>query len=203
MDFSESKIFDNGADDVEVTVVYKIKLPAPFLFRAIIIRQTAVSRAWLGGDEPSPPVVEDIWSLDNLTRGKRIRELFGGNLPFSFPGLSAYKNGKATLIRSMDTTAASYQTAEKVEAALKGYVDEIAEYPGQQTPWGSDKIVIMPEGISIRELIFVIPENEISAEVQSALQLCRSYADERSVSLRIIRYGTKKAAALIESDMNN
>ncbi len=204
LDFRESNIFNDGSEDIEITVVYKINLPMPIrIFSPVEIRQTAVSRAWLGGDEPSPPEVEDIWSLDNLSRGKRVRELFGGNLPFSFPGLSAYKNGKATLIRSMDITAASYQNADNVEHVLSGYIDDIADYYGQPMPWGSDRIVIMPESISNRELIFVIPENPVSEGIQNALQLCRSYASERSVTLRIIKYGTKKEPPLIESEPNN
>ena len=204
LDFSESKIFSHGSGDIEIIVVYKINLQLPFrIFGPVEIRQTAVSRAWLGGDEPSPPKVEDIWSLDNLNRGKRVRELFGSNLPFSFPGISAYKNGKATLIRSMDITAATYQDADNVENVLCGYIDDIADYNGQPTPWGSDRIVILPESISNRELIFVIPENPVSEGVLNALQLCRSYASERSVTLRIIKFGTKKEPPLIESESNN
>ena len=52
---------------------------------------------------------DDIWSLDNFTRGRRIREIFHANLPSNFPGIAAYSNGVATLIHSLDVTAASYQ----------------------------------------------------------------------------------------------
>lgn len=190
LDLSGSEFLCNGTDDVLICIGYDIRIPVPFRIAGKLhFRQQACSRAWMGGDMPSD---EDIWALDNLSRGKRIREIFGANLPWGFPGISSFKNGTAVLIRSMDITAVSYSSPKQVEETVNGYTDKLADYRGQAVPWGREKIVIKPGDISSRKLLLVIPSNELSGDVEQAIQRSRRYAVSKGIILEIRRYGRKK-----------
>jgi hypothetical protein len=192
LDFSGSSFCAGETDDINIIVRYSVRIPVPLrLFGDLHFEQRACARAWMGGDNPSDRE-EDIWSLDNLTRGKKIREIFGANLPWGFPGISSFKNGCAILIRSMDITAATYQNPENIERTVNGYIDDLAEYNGQVKPWGNEKIVILPEDIHSRKLLLVIPSNPASEAAFNALDNCRAHAAGRGVILELRKYGYKK-----------
>ncbi len=190
LDFSGTKFLYNGTDDILICIGYDINIPVPFRIAGKLhFRQQAYCRAWMGGDMPSE---EDIWALDNLSRGKRIREIFGASLPWGFPGISSFKNGTAILIRSMDITAASYSNPGQAEETVNGYTDKLADYRGQPVPWGRDRIVIKPGDISSRKLLLVIPSNKLSSDAEQAIQRSRRYAVSKGIILQIRRYGRKK-----------
>jgi hypothetical protein len=192
LDFSGSSFCAGETDDINIIIRYSVRIPVPLrLFGDLHFEQRACARAWMGGDNPSDRE-EDIWSLDNLTRGKKVREIFGANLPWGFPGISSLKNGCAILIRSMDITAATYQNPENIERTVNGYIDDLAEYNGQVKPWGSEKKVILPEDIHSRKLLLVIPSNPVGDSTLNALDSCRIYAAGRGVMLEVRKYGYKK-----------
>lgn len=197
MDFSQSGFLQDSEENVEIVVSYEMELPLPVnILPDLKIVQRAVSKAWLSGDEPSEDDEEadDIWLLGNLERGTKIRTIFGANLPYSFPVISSFESGKAILIKSMDLTDESYQYAFNVRETLEGYIDELAGFRGQETPWGSKKIVISSKAITARQLILVIPENELLPEVEQMLGICASYASGRGVELKVVRYGLKQTS---------
>ncbi len=194
LDFSGSSFFD-GSNDIDLVVKYKLELPLPIkLFGDFTIVQRAVAKAWAGGDDP--PVTEavsdeqeGIWSLDNFTRGKKFREIYGANLPSSFPVIAAFVDDTAVMIKSMDITAKSYADSSAVTVTITGYFKELSKYEGQEEPWGSNKITILKHDIKRKKLILVIPQNEISAEVQQELESCRTKAAATGVTLQIEKYG--------------
>ncbi len=198
LDFSKSGFFRDKNNDIDIVVEYSMSLPLPFkLFPDIRIVQRACARAWTSGVLPADDEEEhknegDIWSLDNFSRGRKLREIFGGDLPFNFPVIASFKDGVATMIKSMDLTASTYQEAETVREKLYGYIDELANFKGQEEPWGKDRIVIKNDEIKEKQLILVIPGNEIKPEVERELYDCANYARSRGVKMTIEKYGMKK-----------
>jgi hypothetical protein len=125
LDFSDSSFCAEGTGDINIVVRYTVRIPVPLrIFGDLHFEQKARVRAWMGGDNPFDKT-EDIWSLDNFTRGRKIREIFGANLPWGFPGISSFKNGCAILIRSMDITVATYQEPGNIERTVNGYIDYV------------------------------------------------------------------------------
>jgi len=124
----------------------------------------------------------------------KIRSLFGGNLPSNFPVIASFSNGKAVMIKSIDMTAASYQKGDNAEELLNEYIDELAEFKGQEKPWGSDNIIINIEKIKSKELLLVIPQNELTQVNENLLASLASKAEAKGITLVIKRYGTKAVA---------
>ena len=204
--FDQSAYLDSD-DDVVIHVRYRLKVPIFIKALSVIeIRQQASARAWLFGErrvdveeeeeeaaenETAEEEGDTIWSLSNFERGRKIREIFGGNLPSTFPGISGYSNGEALLIKSLDATAASYQDSSALKRTINGYVKNLASYAGQARPWGQDGITIPPEGITSRRLVLVIPTNELPESLESAIAACVSEALARGVELQVERYERK------------
>ncbi|HOJ09667.1 MAG TPA: TadE/TadG family type IV pilus assembly protein [Clostridiales bacterium] len=195
LDFSMSEFFEED-DNIDIVVRYKVKIPAPVrIFPSICIIQKASVRAWLGGDEiieKDEKGEDDIWSLDNFSRGRKIRELYGANLPFNLPVIARFEKGTATMIKSMDLTADSYQEPELVSKKVELYINELLGYQGQEVPWGKDQIIIKPGDIKVRQLILVIPGNPIEPKVINTLEECRLKAGTEGIILKIEKYGYKK-----------
>jgi len=198
LDFSKSNFFKDQKNDIEIVVEYGMSLALPVkLLPAMKIVQRACARAWTIGNTTTDSGdghdnEEDIWSLDNFTRGKKLREIFGGNLPFNFPVIASFKDGVATMIKSMDLTASTYQTPDVVREKLYSYIDELASFQGQENPWGSDRIVIKNCDIRQKQLVLIIPGNTIQPEVESELYNCINYAISRGIIMTVEKYGMKK-----------
>jgi len=208
LDFSDSSFFSDANEDIDIVVRYKMRMPVPIKFtKELEFVHRVRMKAWMGGDEKTgvldensgSDIVDDIWSLSNFQRGLKIRRNFGANLPDNFPVIAKYENGKAVMIKSMDLTAASYQNAGNAAKTLKGYINELAKYKGQNEPWGRDDIVIRNTEIRQKELLLVIPENELTDELELMLSNMVQYADSKGVQLVIKRYGMK----IIKEDEGN
>lgn len=205
LDFSESSFLENQNNDIDIIVKYKMSLPLPVkLFPKILIVQRASARIWVGEGEAAQANEdeEDIWSLSNFERGTKLRNIFGANLPGNFPVIAGFKGGTANMIKSMDLTADSYQTQSAVKKKVYEYIDELANYQGQEKPWGSNKIVIKREEITQRKLTLIIPGNTLSSEINSELSKCIEYANSRGVNLSIEKYGMKKIDEKVEENAN-
>jgi len=198
LNFNKSNFFKDRNNDIEIVVEYRMSLALPVkILPEIKMVQTACAKAWTIGSvamdsEDTHSDEDDIWSLDNFTRGKKLREIFGGNLPFNFPVIASFKDGVATMIKSMDLTASTYQTADVVREKLYGYIEEIANFQGQEEPWGKDRIVIKNDDIKQKQLVLIIPGNTIQSEVERELYECIDYAKSRGVTMTIEKYGMKK-----------
>jgi len=198
LDFSRSSFLADKDENIDIQVKYRIRLPLPFQFGSgLVFVQRVKVKAWLGGDESGGVLngnreTEDIWSLNNFQRGLKIRKIFGANLPTNFPVIAKFENGKATMIKSMDLTAASYQNGDNTSKTIKGYIKELAEYRGQNKPWGSSGTIITESDIKIRELLLVIPQNELSEENEKIISEMTEYARSIGVSLIVKRYGLKE-----------
>ena len=191
LDFTNSQLLKNG--DIVINVEYVINLPVPLkVIPPLKMGQSVKRRAWLAGD--GEIVEQDIWSMSNLERGKTIHEIFRANLPFNFPKITSVKNGCAILFRSIDLTASSYQNISNAKKNIISYIEQIETYEGQKKPWGDEGIVIFKEDIQRRELLLIIPRNEFSEEMNNMLNECRQAAQDKNVTLRIVKYGYKSTA---------
>ncbi len=206
LDFSESSFLSDSGEYIDIVVRYRMNLPLPLKFAPDLeFVQRARVKAWMGGDETQAVLEgskEDIWSLSNFQRGLKIRRLFGANLPTSFPVIAKFANGKAVMIKSMDLTAASYQVENNAEKTLKGYLNELVKYKGQDKPWGSDNILIRERDINSRELLLVIPKNELSDANEKLLSDMEDIAASKGVMLVVERYGVKGSAKSDASGSN-
>jgi len=203
LDFSRSSFFEDQNNDIDIIVEYKMEIPVPIkIFPELAITQRAVAKAWLGGNSIGADSEEDnegnneenyddLWFLNNFQRGRKIRKIFGANLPDNFPVIASFKSGTAIMIKSMDITASSYQSGEGVEKKLREYIDELAAFSGQERPWGKAGIVIRREEIKAKQLLLVIPSNPVTEEIQKAINRCVEYARVKGIELKVERYGYK------------
>lgn len=169
VDFSHSTFFRQGN---EILLELRCTIPFPVLFfqnNGIQMTYKLRCNAWTGGiaEEVSE---QDIWKLNNFERGKKIRAMFGGNLPEQFPVLSAYRSGRAVLIKSLDYRKPTYQAAGAVSSAVEGMLLKLYTYSGQDKPFGTEQIRIPLEEIRERELILVIPQSEGDTGIEQELE---------------------------------
>ena len=126
----------------------------------------------------------DIWEKENFERGTILREKYGGDLPYNYPVISAFSEGEAVSIKSVDTTAPKYQTEMGIDKKVKSCIDDLSGFNGAK--YGN--IDISEEDIKSRKLILVIPENTSQANENHILKLF-SYAKEKGVELVIEKFG--------------
>jgi hypothetical protein len=149
----------------------------------------------LGGDADkgnNPQVIDDIWSLSNFERGKKLRALFGGNLPGNFPVISRFESatGQAVMIKSMDLTAPYYQTKENAIEKLENYLKELAAFEG--ATYGA--VDIRKHQITSKQLTLVIPNNTLAPGVALALENSSRRAAALGITLVVERHGVKESA---------
>lgn len=192
MDFGKSS-FLAGEDSIILEVSYTVSLPVPLHFLPpITLSQRAASRAWLGGTETgTAEESSSLWLLPNFERGRMIRQQFQANLPGNFPVIASFQGGTATMIKSLDATLPYYQAGDALYKQVRMYIDELQSFAGQEKPWGSEAITILPDEIRNKILLLVIPRNPLSPSVELALQRCRLYALSRGIHFELHRYGYK------------
>lgn len=191
--FSKSSFFDEN-NEIKLAVSYEIDLAIPFILtKHLTINHEYVMNAWMsgvGGVKKEYP--ENIWELDNFERGRRIRKIFGGNLPYNFPVISSFENGKATIIKSLDFTCDSYLVDGAIIKRLTNIIKDAEQYRGQSMPWGKDRIVIKEYEIKKKEIIIVIPSDEMEEYQKRQFDEAKELADRKNIIFRIEKYGYKK-----------
>ena len=110
-----------------------------------------------------------------------MRDIFGGTLPYDYPVIAAYSNGTGISIKSLDHTAASYQTGNHFETTIRQMIDKLADFQGKE-----DKPV------TSRTLILVMPENKMTVQQNSSMSRILSYAVTKNVFLDIQLYQESK-----------
>lgn len=134
-------------------------------------------------------VSDDIWARDNLTRGRIFRIRNGGNLPIGYPVLSGFREGIAMNIRSIDTTAPTMQDEDNVFREICSEVDALISFNGTEKPWGKSQVWIREEDITRKELLLVIPENQLQASTENGIDRAFEYASQKGVSVSLSRQG--------------
>ena len=183
--FSGSRFFDAG-DDIE--------LYAKARFSGRIRIGTSVKvRAWIRGNDPLLSLNESgitVWQLGNFARGKIIRALFGGNLPYDYPVVCAVEKGEALMIKSLNTTSSSYSGGKKFEQELKSMIDRLSDFKGGNMDNIAEKgyRVFSPAEIRTRRLLLVIPEEGFNDFQAGSMQSIMAYAASKGVVLEPVAY---------------
>lgn len=131
---------------------------------------------------------EDIWSMDNFSRGSFFQSYFDSNLPQNYPVFSRFESGHATRITSVDITAPSYQALQDLTNHVRKELEQVAAYEDPGTVWKRNPISFTGDDIRSRSLLLVFPTNERDEAVRAVEDL-RSYAKSLGVNLKIRRVG--------------
>lgn len=110
-----------------------------------------------GGEEDDD--ADSFWSWHNFKRGQFLRKEGGGNLPPSYPVIARFSAGEATMIKSIDLTAPTWEKPEALRMEVEKWSRQLLHFEGTTSPWGKEKIEIHPGMIHQRRLRVFIPEN--------------------------------------------
>lgn len=133
--------------------------------------------------------IDQIWLLDNLTRGQKHREVMGSNLPFDFPVIARWGGGQAVLMHSMDLTAPTYQSKSEIERAIVEKIDKLAHFTQADYRREDESIRILPGEIQSRQLWLIIPQNAPDTSVSFLQDFLEPIARQREIDLIIRPYG--------------
>ena len=184
--FEGSKYY-NGNDDIELYASFR-------LFGWLKVGSSVRFRAWIRGNDPLLSLSESgvtVWQLNNFARGKILRTIFGGNLPYDYPVLSAYdeKTREAIVIKSIDLSAPYYQNERELNKELHDMIDKFAKY---ETPldyqFKPDYPVITADMISTRKLRLIVPENDITYAQSQTMEKCMIYCASKGIIFDVITY---------------
>lgn len=104
-------------------------------------------------------IADNIWSEHNFVRGRYFRERYQANLPFNYPTICRYQAGEVTAVKSLDLTAPSYNSPDKVRLKLEQEINHLANFSGSERETGLTISKINSSDIKTRKLIIVIPGN--------------------------------------------
>ena len=168
-DLSESSFF-NGNDDIVLKISAKCGM--------FSVKSAVCAGSWNEGKISSIIVSnQNVWEMDNFTRGKTLRDIFGGTLPYNFPVIAAYSHGTAISIKSIDHTSETYKNSDKFEKEIRSMIDKLADYTG------TDDMQVRQ-----RQLMLIMPANKMSIEQSSVIGKVISYANVKNVFLNIQIY---------------
>ncbi|HAL74128.1 MAG TPA: hypothetical protein DCM45_03420 [Clostridiales bacterium] len=179
---------DWQAADHRLWLIVDYELISPF---GPLQRKTcAVVPLWTGRHIPADSSGEDsVWMMDNFARGRKIRQAFGANLPDNFPVIASFADGQATMIRSVDLTAPTYQSQGRTETDLIRLVDDLAAFQGAATHRSDGAAVVQQADIKRKSFLLVIPANAEQAWLHEAIKDITSYAASRQITIRVEKYG--------------
>lgn len=138
------------------------------------------------GGEDENEENDDIWSLDNFSRGKAFRDKYGNNLPFNFPVISEFKNGTAHTVRSMDLTSPTYQSIDNGKKTIEKEITELSAFRGHPGNKRADPIA--EEDIKKRKLSIVIPRNAPKVYDNKFWSEMKDKANAAGIELEKIEY---------------
>ena len=131
----------------------------------------------------------DIWSMSNFDRGDAFRDIYGTNLPKTFPVIDAYEGGEITAIRSIDLTSPYYQDVSHIEKKIKDDINSLSLFEPQSSVINGTTYTV--DYIDSRYLKVVIPEN--SGDIgRAAVEDLKGYALVHGVVLVVDENGVSE-----------
>jgi hypothetical protein len=124
----------------------------------------------------------DMWKQSPFDRGNSGHELLDSNLPHNYPTIDKFDapTGTGTSIKTLDTSAASYQTQAGLQNKLTSYIDKLDEFPG--TKWGG---VDTQGNIIKKALEIAIPNIPLNDAQKAAIDAAKEYAKSKGIDLII------------------
>ncbi len=168
-------------ENIEVIANYKY---ISFLGE-IKTKVSSICTLW-NGDEKALASDQCVWELPPAERGRKIEEIFGGNLPEFFPVIDYfdYVSGEADCIISIDTSLEVYETGTEIS----NVINEKAERLSNFTSGISGGVEIRPNEIITKKLVIVIPENELSDKQDDNLESAVFNAAARGIDVEVKRF---------------
>lgn len=129
---------------------------------------------------------ENIWLLNNFTRGKKVETIFGGNLPRYFPTIDYYDEltGKVLSITSVNTTYKTYQTYIGLYERIINDINKLNSFTGIVF----EDITIDSRDITQKEILVVLPTNPLNRAQLNAIDDLYGICSQFNIILTIKRY---------------
>lgn len=176
-----------GSQQLWLCLSYQLKTPLGAMTR----QANAVVPLWTGQSKRvNGDAADEIWQLDNFSRGQRLRELHGANLPYDFPVIARFTAGEALSIKSIDLTAPTYQDQDSIKENLLEQIEILASFKGADYFREEASVTITSQSITSRRLLLIIPGNCRQTWLNELLTEMTSQAAENSVNLQIVRFGS-------------
>ncbi len=150
-------------------------------------------RGWVRGDAPLASLQESgisVWDYHNFTRGKILRDIFGGNLPYDYPVIASFQNGEALMIKSIDVTKQTYQTPANLAKEVTGMLDDLVAFQGTAGMSHVDaSLQIQASEIKSKKLLLIFPTNPMTVEQSTALtEVIVSYQSLKNIQVEFQTY---------------
>lgn len=187
VNFSGSRFFMKGSE-ILLDLTCELPFSLPFIWKNTLqVHYRIRVNGWVNGIGGAQVEPDAIWETDNFTRGKYIRNLYGGNLPDTFPSIAKFEDGRATMIKSVDFRKETYQAKGALSTNVIAMLETLYRYQGQSTPYGTEQIVILPAQIQEKELLLVVPNAEQSGMIQQELEEAKSWAQMHQIIFTIVK----------------
>ena len=151
-----------------------------------IVQQAEVMAETVMGEAqvlaPGTSSLTNLWGLNPFARGNIIEQILGKNVPGNFPTIDRLLNGVATSIKSLNTTAQSYQDIGSLTSRVTSYITKIANFNGMVWNGQTVKPSDFPGGL---ELLLAIPRATTPLQLQ-AIQSLQSVAQSVNVRLTVV-----------------
>ena len=205
LDFTQSKILE-GNKNLDLVVSYRIKSFLPIKFLSIMnVRQRAVVRAWLEGEDDSTNIAldkedllgcssnarviadevkiveEDIWELPDITRGIKIEEIMGGHLGQYFPVIDKLENRTVIKFVSVKTVIPSYQTHSKLLKHLKSEINTLVKFKNGK----KSGVEVQQKDYDNKVFNIAIPDQDLNEGQLKAISDAKLYALQKGISFKI------------------
>lgn len=131
---------------------------------------------------------ENIWDYHNFKRGEKFIEMYGGNLPSTYPVIDYWDGSTAKSITSINTASASYSDISAFDKRVIDDIDSLSSFNGADVNISGNRYVVDGNDIQNRELLVIVPSNCDERYLQE-LDLLAKYANNKNVGLLIEQYG--------------
>lgn len=198
LSFNGSAFYNEG-DDIELYA-------SAIVFGRIKIGTSIKTRAWIRGNDPLLSINESgttVWELTNFARGKILRTIFGGNLPYDYPVISVFEEdtGMATMIKSLDFTGPYYASGKNMEKELKEMINKLDKFDSSDGYELKDDYPVIKNGmIKGKKLFLVMPLNEMGEKQAEALRNSIILAGAKGINIETVLY--QKSSRFVKEDEN-
>lgn len=193
--FAGSSFFeDDNSFELKICCSVDTFFPLPKFFgNGYLVKVCISGKGWTNGSYYIKPSEPSVWDLDNFDRGRAIEKYIGCNLPEDYPVIDMYNKatGTVSLVKSIDHTSKSYLKTEQLKKTLNECLTRLVQFNG------SDKLIdnsytISSAGIKKREIILVVPTNDMTKAQMMAVAEFAADCASRNVNFIINRYQVSK-----------
>lgn len=150
---------------------------------------TAFVPIWRAADPKSERDQDTtVWDMDNFARGKALRAKFGGNLPDNYPVIARFESGEALAIKSIDLNKPTYDDPSELFRKVSPQIEALADFAGNASPFGKNKVLIRASDIWRKRLLLVIPADSDLGRFRSVMNELNAFADKNGVAFEMVTY---------------